>query len=209
MARLHDIHAPLPGSKKELTERAADHTPTDRAGDYAQAVMDLGATICTPRNPACGICPLRDLCAARANGTAGELPKKSPKKPKPVRHGVAYVARRQDGAWLLETRPPQGLLGGMMGWPVTDWIEDGVPKHDPPVDANWRDTGLEARHTFTHFHLRLAIRTAILPIGATPLRGGFVGRHEFRPSDLPTLMRKVFDLTHATLRDLESDPGAP
>ena len=209
MARLHDIHAPLPGSKKELTERAADHTPTDRAGDYAQAVMDLGATICTPRNPACGICPLREPCAARANGTAAELPKKSPKKPKPVRHGVAYVARRRDGAWLLETRPPQGLLGGMLGWPVTDWQEERAPVDNPPIGADWIDPGLEARHTFTHFHLRLVIRTADVPVDAVPDRGKFVPQDAFRPSDLPTLMRKVFDLAHATLRDLESDPEVP
>lgn len=209
MARLHDIHAPLPGSKKVLTERAADLTPQDRAGDYAQAVMDLGATICTPRNPACGICPLRDPCVARASGTAAELPKKSPKKPKPVRQGVAYVARRQDGAWLLETRPPEGLLGGMLGWPVTDWIEVEAPRDNPPIEAVWRDPGLEARHTFTHFHLRLAIRTAILPLEAEPLRGEFVAQDIFHPADLPTLMRKVFDLADATLRDLESEPEAP
>lgn len=209
MARLHDIHAPLPGSKRELTERAGDHTPRLRAGDYAQAVMDLGATICTPRNSACGICPLRDPCVARAQGTVAELPKKSPKKPKPVRQGVAYVARRADGAWLLETRPPQGLLGGMLGWPVTDWIEEGMPPHDPPIEANWHDPALEARHTFTHFHLRLAIRTVQLPMDATPHRGDFVPHAAFRPADLPTLMRKVFDLSHATLRDLEGDPELP
>ena len=105
MARLYDIHAPLPGSKGELTTKAKELTPRARPGDYAQAVMDLGATICTPRSPACGICPWRDPCAARVAGTAAELPKKPPKKKTPTRYGIVYVARRTDGAWLLETRP--------------------------------------------------------------------------------------------------------
>jgi len=209
MARLHDIHEPLPGSKKLLTERAAEHTPMRRAGDYAQAVMDLGATICTPRNPACGICPLREPCAARVNGTAAELPKKSPKKAKPIRQGVAFVAMRDDGALLLETRPPEGLLGGMLGWPGTDWTEGGPSGPAPPIAARWIDPQAEARHTFTHFHLRLAIRLARVPLDAVPERGRFVPQEVFRRSDLPTLMRKVFDLSHATLRDLESEPRLP
>ena len=88
MARIYDIHTPLPAAKPELMTRAEALTPTDRPGDYAQAVMDLGATICTPRSPACGICPWRDPCVARAEGTAAELPKKTPKNRKPIRHGT-------------------------------------------------------------------------------------------------------------------------
>ena len=120
MARLYDIHTPLPAAKPDLMARAQALTPTTRPGDYAQAVMDLGATICTPKSPACGICPWRDPCLARRNGTAAELPKKTPKKPKPIRHGTVYLGQRADGAWLLETRPDKGLLGGMLGWPGTD-----------------------------------------------------------------------------------------
>lgn len=206
MARLHDIHEPLPTAKTALTKRAAHHTPKVRAGDYAQAVMDLGATICTPRNPACGICPLREPCAARINGTAAELPRKMPKKPKPIRRGIVFVAMREDGAFLLETRPPEGLLGGMLGWPGTGWSEEGPFDPSPPVHARWSNPGLEARHTFTHFHLRLAIRLARVPMDAVPAIGRFIPREEFRPSNLPTLMRKVFDLSDATLRDLESEP---
>ncbi|MEL7175189.1 MAG: A/G-specific adenine glycosylase [Pseudomonadota bacterium] len=200
MARLHDIHTPLPMAKPELMQEARKLTPSKRPGDYAQAVMDLGATICTPRNPACGICPWRDPCAARSQGTAFELPKKTPKKPKPTRLGIAYIARRTDGAWLLETRPDKGLLGGMLGWPTTDWSEN-APQEGPPIATNWHDVPAEARHTFTHFHLRLAIRTATLPNDALPSRGQFIPNTEFRPSDLPTVMRKAFDLAHATLRD--------
>ena len=93
--------------------------------------------------------------------------------------------------------------------PVTDWLEEGLPSDDPPIEAPWSDPGAEARHTFTHFHLRLAIRTAFVATDAVPDRGAFVPHDAFRPADLPTLMRKVFDLAHATLRDLESDPEVP
>ncbi|MFP4273488.1 MAG: A/G-specific adenine glycosylase [Paracoccaceae bacterium] len=193
MARLHDIRTPLPAAKPELTARAAALTPSARPGCYAQAVMDLGATICTPRNPACGLCPWRDGCRGRLAGSAAELPRKTPKKPKPVRHGIAYLARRVDGAWLLERRPDSGLLGGMLGWPGSDWIE-GSPQEAPPIHAEWHDPGTEARHTFTHFHLRLALRVALVPMDRAPRRGAFVPPDAFRPSDLPTVMRKAFDL---------------
>lgn len=198
MARLHNEHAPLPGVKPVLKEHAALLTPAGRPGDHAQAVMDLGATICTPRNPACGICPWRAPCAARVAGTAAELPKKTPKKKTPIRLGIAYVARRADGAWLLETRPDKGLLGGMLAFPCSDWSED--PQPDPPIAADWHDTGTEARHTFTHFHLRLRILTATVPQNTIPLRGGFKPHPEFSPAALPTAMRKVFDLLPATQR---------
>ena len=198
MARLFDIHNPLPSSKPELTALARDLTPRQRPGDYAQAVMDLGATICTPRSPACGICPLRDHCQARTAGTAAELPKKTPKKKTPTRFGIVYVARRTDGAWLLETRPETGLLGGMLGWPGSTWGDDPAPA--PPLDADWRELDTEARHTFTHFHLRLKIMTTTVGANATPINGDFVPHGIFSPTALPTAMRKVYDLASVTLR---------
>ncbi|WOI57638.1 A/G-specific adenine glycosylase [Palleronia sp. LCG004] len=195
MARLHDVRDPLPGAKGRLTELAARTTPEARPGDYAQAVMDLGATICTPRSPACGICPWRAPCAAREAGVAAELPAKTPKAAKPVRQGVAYLARRGDGAWLLEVREARGLLGGMLGWPGSGWAEE-VPEHTPPVEADWRALPAEVRHTFTHFHLRLKLMVA--EVGdAVPGRGSFVPLDRFRPADLPTLMRKAYDLARA------------
>ncbi|MEL7461713.1 MAG: A/G-specific adenine glycosylase, partial [Pseudomonadota bacterium] len=127
MARVFAVDTPLPAAKPELTELAKRLTPSDRPGDYAQAVMDLGATICTPKSPACGICPWRDPCAARAAGIAADLPKKTRKKPKPTRRGVAYIARNSAGHWLLERRPDKGLLGGMLGWPGTDWSHTPAP----------------------------------------------------------------------------------
>lgn len=197
MARLYDIHTPLPAAKPELMARAEALTPAKRPGDYAQAVMDLGATICTPKSPACGICPWRSPCAARMEGTAAELPKKTPKKAKPVRHGTVYLARRTDGAWLLETRPDKGLLGGMLGWPGSEWTDTAhdLPPGLPPVEAEWQCHPGEVRHTFTHFHLILRIMQADVPMDARPTVGTFLPPDLFRPSDLPTVMRKAFNLT--------------
>ncbi|NHQ74453.1 A/G-specific adenine glycosylase [Roseovarius gahaiensis] len=199
MARLHDIHTPLPAAKPELTRAAAALTPNRRPGDYAQAVMDLGATVCTSKSPACGICPWMARCTARKAGTQSDLPHKTPKKPKPTRHGIAYVAQRADGAWLLERRPDKGLLGGMLGWPGSDWRD--TPSPAPPLEADWQDLGTEARHTFTHFHLRLTIQVAQVGMNTQPERGTFHPAGAFRPSDLPTVMRKVFDLARDTLNN--------
>ncbi|MDF1726874.1 MAG: A/G-specific adenine glycosylase [Sulfitobacter sp.] len=197
MARLHDVHTPLPTAKPELMALADTLTPPERPGDYAQAVMDLGATICTPRSPACGICPWRAPCIARQQGTAPDLPKKAPKKAKPVRHGTIYLARRADGAWLLERRPEKGLLGGMLGWPGSDWTDASAPRPPgtPPVAADWKPLTGEVRHTFTHFHLALDVLRADVPLDARADVGTFVARADFRPSDLPTLMRKAYDLS--------------
>lgn len=193
MARLFDIDTPLPAAKPDLKAAAARLTPAQRPGDHAQALMDLGATICTPRNPACGICPLRAPCRARAAGRAADLPRKAPKKPKPVRHGILYLARRGDGALLLERRPARGLLGGMLGWPGTPWQETPPPEA-PPFAATWRALPGELRHTFTHFHLVLTARAAPLPEGWEPAHGLIVPRAAFRPAELPSVMRKAHDL---------------
>lgn len=193
MARLHAVETPLPAAKPELTALAEALTPDTRPGDYAQAVMDLGATICTPRNPACGICPWVDPCAARKSGIAAELPRKTRKAPKPVRHGTAFIGRREDGAWLLERRPDKGLLGGMLGWPGGDWAED-KPAPVPPVAADWTPLNTEVRHTFTHFHLRLSVQVATLPRTTDPANGLFVEDATFEAGDLPTVMAKAFKL---------------
>lgn len=196
MARLFDIHTPLPSAKPELTARAAALTPQTRSGDYAQAVMDLGATICTPKKPVCGLCPWRGLCLAHARGTMSELPQKTPKKPKPTRFGIVYIGQRGDGAWLMERRPNKGLLGGMLGWPGSDWKSDwdDGPQDTPPIDTNWQEITGEVRHTFTHFHLRLIVKTARITVQQTLNSTHFVTREEFHPSNLPTVMRKAFDL---------------
>ena len=190
ISRIFAIETPLPASKPKLNVLAKALTPFKRPGDYAQSVMDLGATICTPKSPACGICPWSTPCKARMQGIAGILPRKEPKKPKPTRHGIVYLAQREDGKWLLEQRPDKGLLGGMLGWPGTDW-DAKLPVEDPPIAANWVTPNAEVRHTFTHFHLRLSLRVATVSNTANPNRGDF---RALKPNALPTVMRKAYDL---------------
>jgi A/G-specific adenine glycosylase len=192
MARLFNIHTPLPAAKPELTALAATLTPQSRPGDYAQAVMDLGATICTPRNPACGICPLRPFCAAQAQGTQTALPFKTPKPEKPTRQGTLWLARHPNGDWLVEQRPAKGLLGGTIGFPGNGW--DSKSQHTAaPVIANWQECG-EIKHTFTHFHAVLRVLAGTT--SAQPDHGMF---QPVNPENLPTLMRKAYDLASPAL----------
>ena len=186
ISRLRAIETPLPASRPTIRAEAARLTPPEGGavdpGDHAQAMMDLGATICTPRKPACMLCPLSEGCEGRARGLAADLPRKAPKVPKPTRRGIVYVARQGDD-WLLERRPPKGLLGGTLGFPTTDWAE--TPDPAPPFAAVWREAGT-VRHTFTHFHLELSVMAAR---GAgNPDRGEW---GPLVPGELPTLFRKV------------------
>lgn len=190
MARMFDVATPLPAAKPELTALAARLTPDTRAGDYAQAVMDLGATICTPKSPKCDRCPWVSPCLAKAAGRAAEMPYRSPKPVKPTRLGIIYVARNRDGAWLLERRPDKGLLGGMLGWPGAEWGDVAI--ESPPFSANWQQIDGEVRHTFTHFHLRLSVRVTTIK-NVNPVKGIFIAHAEFDPSNLPTVMRKTYD----------------
>ncbi len=186
MARVFAVQTPLPTAKPQLYDLAASQTPARRAGDYAQAVMDLGATICTPRNPACAICPIMAHCTARAQGIASDLPRKLAKPEKPTRTGQVWIIRRPtDGAFLLERRGDRGLLGGMLAFPSTGW--DGSD-FGPPAPLNYHPIGT-ARHTFTHFHLNLAVLASDTP--CNPTRGVFM---PLNAKDLPTLMRKAFAL---------------
>ena len=187
MARLENEHSPLPRSKELLRGYADHHTPDERAGDYAQAVMDLGATICTPKSPSCDICPIKEDCKAQAKGTAATLPRKDPRKEKPTRYGHAYVACSPAGDVFLIRRPDKGLLGGMLAWPSTEWLEE-QPAQAPPFPADWQELKQVVRHTFTHFHLILTVHHVI-----TPDEGEMTQRRDFHPSALPTVMRKVWN----------------
>ncbi len=195
MARLFAVQTPQPAAKPELTALAASLTPAGRPGDYAQAVMDLGATICTPRNPACVLCPLTEVCRARQLGIQGDLPRKLAKATKPARTGTVWLARRADGALLLERRPGHGLLGGTLGFPGDGW--DGA-SGAAPLSADWRHVG-QVHHTFTHFHLTLAVKVAEVPQNAITSRGEFQGSNLFSPRGLPTLMRKAHDLAFGAI----------
>jgi A/G-specific adenine glycosylase len=198
IARVFAVHTPLPAAKPELNAQAARLTPQQRPGDYAQAMMDLGATLCTPRSPACGLCPVASYCEAQAEGVAAQLPRRTPRESKPIREGIAYVARRADGALLLERRPESGLLGGMLGWPTSEW---GLGLQEaPPVLVSWRRLEAQVRHTFTHFHLRLYIDLADVAQDVQPARGTFVAPDAFTPTALPTVMRKVWALAAPQIR---------
>ncbi len=186
-ARLFAVETPLPAAKPELVALASRLTPRQRPGDFAQAMMDLGATICTPRSPACGICPLMPHCQARAQGIAAELPRKAPKKAKPLRQGTVWIGLT-DSAVLVETRPEKGLLGGTLAFPSTGWDGSDLP---PPAPADWRDLGL-VRHVFTHFALDLTVMSGHLT--GNPQRGSLSPLGQFDASALPGLMRKAWAL---------------
>jgi len=159
MARLHALEEPLPDAKPVLKRLAAVTTPTKRPGDYAQAVMDLGATVCTPRAPACLTCPLASGCAAHAKGMASELPRKAPKKAKPTRRGVVWWLEDRQGRVMLRRRPESGLLGGMMEFPGSPWTE-ALPDGEAPVPVRDERAVGAVTHVFTHFRLDLDVRMA-------------------------------------------------
>jgi A/G-specific adenine glycosylase len=164
--RLFSIRQPMPKAKPAIREKTDALTPEKRAGDFAQAMMDLGATICTPRRPACALCPLTELCTARASGEQELFPVKAPKTERPRRAGALFYARRADGAVLVRTRPPKGLLGGMVEFPGTLWHADFDPADArplAPLPADWRRLVGAVEHVFTHFALTLTLFVADFP----------------------------------------------
>jgi A/G-specific adenine glycosylase len=197
VARLFAVEAPLPGAKPELARRAGGFTlqPAMRArpGDFAQALFDLGATICTPRNPACAICPWREHCAGFAAGVAAALPRKAPKPARVVLHGVHFALLDAGGRLLLERRPEAGLLGGMLALPGTPWrpapwTPAEAMGHAPLPGVDWDPLPDAAHHVFTHRELTMRLwvgRAASLPPGAQALPLDEAPRH------LPTAMRKL------------------
>jgi A/G-specific adenine glycosylase len=215
VARLFALTTPLPAAKPEIKALAASLTPKKRPGDFAQGLMDLGATICTPRRPACGLCPLRPGCAAYAAGLAEVLPYRAAKAERPLRRGTAFVVLRGDGAVLLRERPLKGLLGGMLEAPSSPWIEaERCGKTDfdrAPLSAQWREVPGLVEHTFTHFHLELAVYRAEVPLDAAPVsaaspeRCRWVHVRDLYGAALPSVMRKV--LAHALERDARKGPA--
>ncbi|MBS7702294.1 A/G-specific adenine glycosylase [Chelatococcus asaccharovorans] len=195
LARLYAVEEPLPKAKPLFHALAQALVPSARAGDFAQAFMDLGATICTPKRPACVLCPWSAPCMARAAGTAETFPRKAAKKEGTLRLGASFVAVRADGAVLLRTRPPEGLLGGMAELPGSPWTPDG-PNGDilahAPLQARWATLNGTVRHVFTHFPLELTVLRADVP-RKTPAPTGmrWVAAAELDTEALPSLMRKV------------------
>jgi A/G-specific adenine glycosylase len=191
ISRFHAIETPLPDSKPLIRAAAEAMVPSVRAGDFAQAMMDLGATLCTPKSPNCLICPWTDDCAGRKAGIAAELPRKAAKKAVPTRRGHAYWITREDGAVLLRRRPEKGLLGGMMEVPSTEWVA-APPDAEAaaPVTARWRKLPGLVTHTFTHFHLELTVWVAEAGDAALP-DARWVSVNDLSEESLPTVMRKV------------------
>ena len=193
IARLRAVETPLPKARPTLYALAQALTPRRRPGDYAQALMDLGAGVCTPKRPACLACPWREACAARARGIAETLPRKAPKRPRPLRHGVAFWLARPDGAVLLRRRPDRGLLGGMMEVPSTPWRESPWPLADAlrhaPQARPWTPLPGAVRHGFTHFEIELRIVTA--EAGSAGGDGVWCPPAQFPDHALPTLTKKV------------------
>jgi A/G-specific adenine glycosylase len=205
VSRLFAVTHPLPAAKREIKRLAATLTPAKRAGDHAQAMMDLGATVCTPKRPSCLMCPLQQDCHAHARGIQETLPRKGPKGERPVRYGTAFLVLREDGAVLLRKRPPAGLLGGMLEVPSTDWSDTLMPSDmamaGAPVRTEWWPVPGGVVHTFTHFRLELQVVRAIVPpetpltFWAEPDRCVWIARRDLHKSALPSVMRKV--IAHA------------
>lgn len=203
LARLFAVHVPLPKARRKLHTLAAGLTPERRAGDYAQGLMDLGATICTPKQPQCQQCPWARACDACHQGIAETLPRRVKKAAKPTRRGIAFLICRTDGALLLRKRLTQGLLGAMMEVPSTEWHEklNGDAKNQSPVRANFTPLPGQVRHTFTHFHLELDVWQAEVGNNvkllkrADPARCQWVKPDQIADQALPTLMRKI--IAHA------------
>jgi A/G-specific adenine glycosylase len=201
ITRLHAITTPLPQAKPDIRRLAQAMVPSARAGDFAQAMMDLGATICTPKSPSCNICPFTDHCEGRKLGIAATLPRKAPKAEIPTRRAHAYWLTNSTGEVLLRTRPDKGLLGGMSEVPSSEWAEklprDAAPH--APIEADWTRVPGQVMHTFTHFHLELTVHVATLPRIKLPdasYRLALIA--ELAGEALPSVMRKI--VRHALAR---------
>lgn len=211
VSRLYAVEDPLPKAKPQIQQlasrllaesRAGDGNSragdgNSRAGDSAQALMDLGSTICTPKKPVCALCPINADCAARLRGDAETFPRKAPKKTGVLRRGAAFVVTRGDDI-LLRNRAEKGLLGGMAEVPVSDWIatqdDAAALKQAPdlPGVARWHRRVGVVSHVFTHFPLELVVYTARVAAGTRPPDGmRFVPVATLRDEALPTVMRKV------------------
>lgn len=199
MARLFAVETPLPAARSELRRLAAlfvtgerpGDRPDERHGDWAQALMDLGAVVCRPKSPTCGRCPVAFACRALATGEPARYPLKTKKADRPRRRGLAWVMRDAAGRVALARRPDRGLLGGMLGLPTSDWGD--APDDAPPVAADWREAGA-IEHVFTHFSLTLDVRAAVIGDLAGVAADDVVWTPvEEALSALPTVFRKALE----------------
>ncbi|WP_417449729.1 A/G-specific adenine glycosylase [Kordiimonas sp.] len=196
VSRLFRISDPLPAGKKPIKARTAEITPKQRAGDFAQAMMDLGSGVCTPKKPKCLLCPLNRDCAAKAEGDMEAYPVKAPKKIKPTRRAMSFWLVH-DGHLLLERRPPKGLLGAMPGLFSTPWVERADFPTKPewlehvPTNDYWKPVEGLAKHTFTHFHLETQLVAAKASARHNVESGFWHPQDKLEDVGLPTVFRKI------------------
>lgn len=193
MARLFAVQEPLPKAKIKLRTAAAKLVPLKRCGDYAQALMDLGATICTPRSPKCDLCPWQNACQARAAGIQETLPRRVKAQPKPVRRAVAFVLINRKGEVFLRRRSSQGLLADMMEVPSSPWQEGAMPqlaalRDHAPMTARWEMRPGFVRHVFTHFTFEIAVAVAQTPRAC---KGHWVSPENLAGEALPSVMKRI------------------
>ena len=193
IVRLFAIMTPISLSKTKIKTHAAAIIPKNRFGDYAQALMDLGSQICTPKNPKCNSCPIKSECNSYKQDKTNCIPKPLIKKPKPIRYGYVFVILTKNNTILLERRPNLGILGGMLAFPGTIWQESNELKLFPPFQASWDILNQPVNHTFSHFHLELKIAISI--VARPPSKYLEISLDTFNPKSLPTLMRKVFAMS--------------
>jgi A/G-specific adenine glycosylase len=202
-SRLFALPDVLPAGRPRLAAALAPLVPPDRPGDFAQAMMDLGATICTPRKPLCSACPLAAACAAAIAGTPEAFPVKAPRRPRPLKHGTVWWIEH-GGQVALVRRPAKGLLGGMLALPGTEW--GTAQDHALPFPSDWRLLTEGVRHGFTHFELELKVASTALadrrqlPPGIDPV---WTGRADVAAAGLPTLFARAAALALAHLPLLE------
>lgn len=193
VARLWAVDAPPPRAKREIRERVGAFLPCVRPGDLAQALMDLGATVCTPKRPDCATCPLAASCLARASRRATELPLRAAARVRPLRRAAIFWAERGDGSVLVRQRPAHGLLGGMTELPSSDWAEGDFPASPAaaPLPARWRRLPGRVVHVFTHFALELQVWRAEVGTMTAPAGCRFVSLGALAGEALPSVMRKA------------------
>jgi A/G-specific adenine glycosylase len=201
VSRLFAVETELPAAKLTIKDLAQSLLPTQRSGDFAQALMDLGASLCSPKKPSCALCPWNDVCWARIRGDQESFPRKVPKREGKLRRGAAFVVLRDDGRVLLQQRPDKGLLAKMMEVPGSEWSHDFDEKNaikSAPrfAKAKWRRLPGKVGHIFTHFPLELVVFLAQVPRTMRPPKGGrWVKVENLSEEALPNVMRKV--LAHA------------
>jgi len=194
LSRLFAFETPIPGNRAAIDDAARALTPRERAGDYAQALMDIGAMVCRPRNPDCAHCPLEKACLAARSGEPERFPSRPEKKPRPAKVGAAFYVVRSNGAFLARRRPPKGLLGSTMELPGGAWRVGelaAVGDHEAPFAAAWVRLPDEIEHVFTHFSLRLALFAVEAGFTEAPQGHVWIAPDELGAAGFSGLMRKA------------------